>query len=103
MIVVAGGALTLAPEDSDAAFLLKQIGLAIRLHQANRVLLMSHSDCATDGGLAAFEGDHEREITQHRAQLLRSAAVVKQHFPEVTVERLFVTFAGINSFDDEEA
>src|SRR5947208_7185602 len=63
MIVVAGGARTLASprNDFERDFILEQLRMSIRLHRTRRVLLMSHSDCATYGGLAAFGGDQTRE------------------------------------------
>ena len=58
MIVVAGGAKTLASprNDFERDFILEQVRMSIRLHRTARVFLMSHSDCATYGGLAAFDG-----------------------------------------------
>jgi carbonic anhydrase len=54
MIIVAGGAMMLASprNDFERDFILEQIRLSIRLHGCLRVILMSHSDCATYGGLA---------------------------------------------------
>ena len=61
MIVVAGGAKTLASprNDFEQAFILEQVRMSIRLHQTRRVMVMSHTDCATYGGLAHFKGDRE--------------------------------------------
>src|SRR5579871_5987268 len=63
MIVIAGGAKTLASprNDFERDFILEQVRLSIQLHQAKKMLLMSHSDCATYGGLAAFQGDPKFE------------------------------------------
>jgi hypothetical protein len=54
LIVVAGGAKTLASSrnDFERDFILEQVRMSILLHSAERVFLMSHSDCATYGGLA---------------------------------------------------
>ncbi len=70
MIVVAGGAKTLASprNDFEQDFILEQVRMSIRLHQTKRVLVMSHSDCATYGGLAQFKGDREAEALHHRAR-----------------------------------
>ena len=59
MIIVAGGAKTLASprNDFEQDFILEQVRMSIRLHQTKRVMVMSHSDCATYGGLAHFKGD----------------------------------------------
>jgi len=49
MIVVAGGAKTLASprNDFERDFILEQVRMSILLHQTRRAYLMSHSDCAT--------------------------------------------------------
>src|SRR5215469_17838050 len=79
MIVVAGGAKTLASPGSDFErdFILEQVRASIRLHHATRVFLMSHSDCATYGGLEAFGGDRKREAEHHQHELGRAAELVK--------------------------
>src|SRR5450755_4899491 len=68
MIVVAGGAKTLASprNDFERDFILEQVRMSILLHQTKRVMIMSHSDCATYGGLAHFKGDLEAEADHHR-------------------------------------
>jgi hypothetical protein len=99
MIVVAGGAKTLASprNDFERDFILEQVRMSIRLHRTTRMFLMSHSDCATYGGLAAFEGDRERERNHHKQELLRGAELLKSSFPDLMVEPYFVTFEGIFS------
>jgi carbonic anhydrase len=97
MIVVAGGAKTLASprNDFEQDFILEQVRMSIRLHQSKRVLVMSHSDCATYGGLAYFKGDQAAEAAHHRAELLRAAELVTKNFPGVSVEPYFVKFDGV--------
>jgi carbonic anhydrase len=104
MIVIAGGALTLAAPrtEFDRDFVLEQIRLAVRLHQAKRALLMSHSDCATYGGLAAFNQDQNTEATHHVQQLRRAAAVVRAMFPDLLVQLCFVTFNGVFGVEEQE-
>src|SRR5207245_10523315 len=87
MIVVAGGAKTLASprNDFERDFILEQVRMSIKLHATKRVLLMSHSDCATYGGLAAFGGDASREMQHHEQELERAAALVVAEFPAVPV------------------
>src|SRR5215469_11688373 len=79
MIVVAGGAKTLASpgNDFERDFILEQLRMSIRLHHAARVFLMSHSDCATYGGLEAFGGDTKREAEHHQHDLQHAAELVK--------------------------
>lgn len=97
MIVVAGGAKTLASprNDFERDFILEQVRMSILLHQTRRVFLMSHSDCATYGGLAAFGGDRERESAHHKTELQRAAGLIKERFPDVEAECFFVNFEGV--------
>jgi hypothetical protein len=97
MIIVAGGAKTLASprNDFERDFILEQVRMSILLHKSPRVFLMSHSDCATYGGLTAFDGDRERESAHHKAELCRAADLIKQKFPVVAVECFFVNFEGV--------
>jgi len=105
MIIVAGGAKTLASprNDFERDFILEQVRMSIRLHGTTRMFLMSHSDCATYGGLAAFDGDRELEKTHHEEELRRGAELLKATFPELEVERFFVTFEGVFAVDGAAA
>jgi carbonic anhydrase len=97
MIVIAGGAKTLASprNDFERDFILEQVRLAIQLHHAKKLLLMSHSDCATYGGLAAFQDDPKVEAAHHKAELRRGVDVLKEKFPALAVEPYFVNFEGV--------
>src|SRR5258705_1738879 len=72
MIVVAGGAKTLASprNDFEQGFILEQVRMSIRLHKTQRVLVMSHSDFPTHGGLAHFQIDKEAAGQHHRVEPL---------------------------------
>ncbi len=97
MIVVAGGAKTLASprNDFEQDFILEQVRMSIRLHRTQRVFVMSHSDCATYGGLAAFKGDREAEAAHHRSELIRAGELLVNNFPDISVEPYFVKFDGV--------
>ena len=97
MIVVAGGAKTLASprNDFEQDFILEQVRMSIRLHQTKRVMVMSHSDCATYGGLAHFKGDRQAEADHHRSELIRAGERLASNFPNISVEPYFVKFDGI--------
>jgi hypothetical protein len=97
MIIVAGGAKTLASprNDFEQDFILEQVRMSIRLHQTRRVLVMSHSDCATYGGLAHFNGDRAAEAEHHRQELHRAAELLDAKFPGISVEPYFVKFDGV--------
>jgi hypothetical protein len=97
MIIVAGGAKTLASprNDFEQDFILEQVRMSILLHRTGRVLVMSHSDCATYGGLAFFKGDQAAEASHHRRELVRAGELLAEKFPGVSVEPYFITFDGI--------
>ena len=97
MIIVAGGAKTLASprNDFEQDFNLEQVRMSIRLHRTERVLVMSHSDCATYGGLAHFKGDRAAEAEHHRGELLRAGELLTANFPDISVEPYFVKFDGV--------
>jgi hypothetical protein len=103
MIVVAGGAKTLASprNDFERDFILEQVRMSIRLHRTQRMFLMSHSDCATYGGLAAFDGDQGREASHHEQELRRAVELVRANFPELTVMCFFVNFDGVHAVNPE--
>jgi hypothetical protein len=58
-------------------------------------MVMSHSDCATYGGLAHFKGDEAAEAEHHRSELLRAGELLTSNFPGISVEPYFVKFDGI--------
>lgn len=105
MIVVAGGARTLASprNDFERAFILEQVRMSIRLHQTSRLFLMSHSDCATYGGLAAFDGDRQREAHHHQNELQHAKELVRANFPELAVKCFFIAFDGVHAADEAAA
>lgn len=97
MIVVAGGAKTLASPRNhfERDFILEQVRLSIKLHATRRILVMSHSDCATYGGLAAFHGDARAEAAHHSHELQKAVSLLNASFPGLSVEPYFANFEGI--------
>jgi carbonic anhydrase len=97
MITVAGGAKTLASprNDFEQDFILEQVRMSVHLHQTKRVLVMTHSDCGTYGGLEHFKGDRQAEAEHHRSELLRAGELLTAEFPGISVEPYFVKFDGI--------
>jgi len=96
MIVVAGGAKTLATprNDFEQDFILEQVRMSIRLHQTQKVILTCHSDCATYGGLAFYKGDRQAEANHHWSELARASQLVHATFPDVEVVPYFINFEG---------
>ncbi len=101
MVVIAGGAKTLASprNDFERDFIVEQFRLSIQLHKTTKAYLMSHSDCATYGGLAAFGNDQEVEAKHHKEELKRAAELLRSDFPELSVECFFVNFDGVHSLE----
>jgi Putative carbonic anhydrase len=101
MVVIAGGAKTLASprNDFERDFIVEQFRLSIQLHKTTKAYLMSHSDCATYGGLAAFGNDREVEAKHHKEELKRAAELLRTDFPELSVECYFVNFDGVHSLE----
>jgi len=97
-ILVAGGVKSLAsPErEADRQFLIAQVEKSIRLHGKERVVLLLNSDCGAYGGLhKMFNGDEASEVDHRRAELRPAHAILKEVFPQVSVECYFVDFAGV--------
>ena len=97
MITVAGGAKTLASprNDFEQDFILEQVRMSVQLHQTKRVLVMSHSDCATYGGLAYFKGDKAAKPTITAANSSAPENCSPSNFPDISVEPYYVKFDGI--------
>lgn len=97
MIVIAGGAKTLASprNDFERDFILEQMRMSILLHQTKRAYLMCHSDCATYGGLKAFGNDRKTEAEHHAQELKKAAELLTSRFPDLEVECFFVNFEGV--------
>jgi carbonic anhydrase len=96
MIVVAGGAKTLASprNDFEQEFILEQVRMSIRLHQTKKVLITCHSDCATYGGLAFYKGDRKAEARHHWSELRRAAELIRKTFPDIEVVPYLIDFEG---------
>jgi carbonic anhydrase len=96
MIVVAGGAKTLASprNDFEQDFILEQVRMSIRLHQTKKVIITCHSDCATYGGLAFYNGDRAAEARHHWTELRRAAELIRKTFLDVEVVPYLIDFEG---------
>jgi len=103
MVVIAGGAKTLASprNDFERDYILEQMRMSILLHKSQRAYLICHSDCATYGGLAAFKNDPKAEADHHWQELQRAKALLQERFPELQVECFFVNFEGVFSASED--
>lgn len=103
-IRIAGGAKSLASPEQEfhRTFVLQQIRKSIDLHHTKRAILILHSDCGAYGGLAgAFQGDIAAESAHHQLELLRATEIVREAFPELTVECFFLNFEGAWSVEQQ--
>jgi len=104
-IKIAGGAKSLASPDheGDRQFVIEQIRKSIRLHGANRVVLMLHSDCGAYGGLAGgFGGNADAERENHRREMDTAKSNLSAAIPGVQVEGYFVDFEGVRDPEGAE-
>jgi carbonic anhydrase len=94
---IAGGAKVFASpaEESERTFALAQVRTSMRLHATNRVMLMLHSDCGAYGGLQAFDGNEEREATNHESELRAAAEFLKSNISAIEVECYYLKFTGV--------
>jgi len=94
MIVVAGGAKTLASarHDFERDFILEQMGMSIRAAPYGTGLSPESLRFATYGGLGAFGDDRQREMEHPQHELQRAAELVHVNFPDLTVENFFHHF-----------
>jgi len=69
--------------------------MSILLHGTRRAYLIGHSECATYGGLAAYNRDPDAEAKHHFEELERAADLLKTGFPQLQVECFLVNFEGV--------
>ena len=98
LVRIAGGAKSLASPDneSERIFVLKQIEISLKLHRAEKIVLMTHSDCGAYGGIKSFENDIDREKETHIKELTAAREFLEKNLSmSVPVELLFVNFDSI--------
>ncbi len=98
LIKVAGGAKSLAsPEkEIEEEYILKQIETSLKLHHAERIVLMNHSDCGAYGGLKNFDNDETKEKEFHIQELVKAREFLQKNLAvQVPINLIFVGFSGI--------
>jgi hypothetical protein len=97
----AGGAQALAGEaGADRVVAESQIAKSIKLHHAERVILMMHEDCGAYGGTKAFGDDVQVELGHHLGELRKAADFVRATFPELKeIECWMADFDGMQKID----
>lgn len=93
LIELAGGSKNLASPstEADRTAVLESIKVSVELHGAKRIILTNHLDCGAYGGSKAFESTEE-EIDFHKLELEKAANIVKETFPELTIEEVIVKY-----------
>ena len=66
----------------------------MRLHGTKRAILILHSACGAYNGLGARE-DSSAEAENHRRELRRAAANMRQAIPGIAISAYFVDFEGV--------
>lgn len=104
LVMVAGGAKSLASptEESDRGYILRQVGISLKLHRAEKIFLMTHSDCGAYGGLKNFGDDPQAELEKHGLELATAQNAVQKFLvtndlPQTPVEIVFVDFETIRT------
>ncbi len=70
---------------SDVDLVLRQIDIATRLHNIQKVILMNHTDCGAYGGRSAFSSQEE-ENTSHVGDMQKAASIITEKYPTIAVE-----------------
>lgn len=93
---VAGGAKVFASPDheADREFMLRELAKSIKFHHTKRAMLFTHEDCGAYGGSPRFK-NYEEELAFHRAEHEKVRSIIKQKFPEITVETYFIDKEGV--------
>lgn len=74
------------------------LDIAVRRHEANRVIIADHIDCAAYGGSEAHE-DQAGEERFHLGRLAEAQAVVKARYPRLDVVLLYQDWDTITQID----
>ncbi len=91
--IVGGPKVFACGSDVEQSFVMEQLLASQRLHHAQRVLLVAHSDCGAYGGLSRrFEGDQHRERMFHEHELSHAATTVSASLGHGQVDRCFMDF-----------
>ena len=92
LIHVAGGGRSFLDEDA-TQYMLRQVGLSVKLHGTQGVVLVNHEDCGTYGGKASFTDDHA-ERQRHHADLRQAANLIKEQHPDLKITLAFQLLDG---------
>ncbi|MEI6843612.1 MAG: carbonic anhydrase [bacterium] len=91
LIEIAGASKSLVSplENEDRVTLLENIGISVKLHHPERLVLTNHTDCGAYGGSNKFTS-HDEEIAFHTEELHKAKVIAQEKFPELKVETLII-------------
>jgi len=90
-----GGAKNIFVEGPIREYIFDNFTHSIKDHQAERIILINHTDCSAYGGAGAFV-NQEAEIHEHEIQLRHAVSDVKARFPDKTVEAYLIVLGQMN-------
>jgi len=96
-LIHAGGAKNLASPAKDfyREYVLDQLELSVTLHKPQKIVLMNHYNCGAYGGSEPFDNDRKKEEEFHKEELRKAEAVVRQKFPDIPVEKMYLDDDGL--------
>jgi len=92
LVSVAGGVKELVDKGDTNDFLLEQVKISCKLHHPQNIVLIQHEDCGAYGGSGAFKSSND-ELAFQKEQLEKAAQLLKHHFPEINIQKYFVTLS----------
>ncbi len=97
-IIIAGGSrdFIVPVEESDGKYVWKQLGLSIKLHDPDEIVIIDHQDCggyAQDGTIpAGLEVEEDKKRHQKFCKRLRRK--ISKFYPKVKVVILYASLDG---------
>ncbi|MBM7855765.1 hypothetical protein JOC37_002180 [Desulfohalotomaculum tongense] len=91
VISAAGSSLNLLDDNEQRTFILNQIDLAINKHGIERIIILHHEDCAALGNISM---NTDEQINYHYKKTAQAEKIILTHYPDVKVEKFFVTLKG---------
>lgn len=88
VLSIAGSSLNLLNDTEHRTFILNQIDFALKNHGIERIIIFHHEDCAAMGHIS---GDIREQIKLHNEKMSQAEKVMINHFPNVKVEKYFIS------------
>lgn len=93
LIAVAGTSKALITESS-REYVIGLIKIGIDLHGVNTIHLLDHQDCGAYGG-SKEHTDDRAELNFHNQKLEEAEIIIKQTFPQLTVNKYVMTLSEV--------